>query len=392
MKDIGLIENAYVLVEGEKILDAGSMETFNIEAFESIKTIDCSGKTVLPGFVDSHTHFLFGGYRADEFKMRLEGRSYMDIMNAGGGIASSVEATRNASMDDLIKAGEERLNAMLSFGVTTVEGKSGYGLDAETEIKQLNVMRILDQHHEIDIVSTFLGPHSVPKEYKDRPEAFIDYMIDEVLEEVSDVFLAEFADIFCEANVFSVDQARRFLTAAKEKGLKLKIHADEIKQLGGAGLAAELGATSADHLLVASDEDIQKLASSNTVATLLPGTAFSLKEDYADARKMIEIGCAVALATDYNPGSCPTHSIPLIIALAALQMSMSIEEIITALTINGAAALGRADKIGSIEKGKQADLVILKYPSINFLPYNIGMNCVEQVMKKGKMVVKKLDS
>ena len=309
----------------------------------------------------------------------------MSIMERGGGITSSVRATRNTSLEEFIKLGMNRLNKILDMGVTTVEGKSGYGLDYETEIRQLKAMKQLNEIHPVDIVPTFLGPHSVLPEYKGKEDEFIDFMID-VLPKIKEEKLAEFADIFCEKNVFTVEQSRKFLTTAKNNGLKLKIHADEMHQLGGTELAVELGCTSADHLLQASDEGIKQLSKSDTVATLLPATAFCLKEEYARARHMIDSGCAVALATDFNPGSCFTNSVPLVIALAALNMNMAIEEIIVALTINAAAAVGRSHITGSIETGKKADIIILEYPSIHFLPYHAAVNIVETVIKNGKIV------
>lgn len=351
--------------------------------------IDARGKAVLPGFVDSHTHLVFGGYRAEEFAWRLRGDSYMQIMQRGGGIVNTVEATRQASAEELLQSGIQRLNSMLSFGVTTVEGKSGYGLDQETEIKQLEVMARLDQIHYLDVVPTFLGAHAVPEEYKGKPDAFIDFMAKDVLPRVTDRQLAEFCDIFCEKNVFSIEQSRRLLSSAKDLGLKLKMHADEIVQLGGAELAAELGAVSADHLLQASDQGIKDMAAAGVVATLLPATAFSLKEPYANGRKMMDSNCAVALATDFNPGSCFTESIPLVFALATLYMNISTEEAISALTINGAAALDRADQIGSIDAGKVGDLVVLEFPSYTYIPYHLGVSTVEKVIKQGNLVYDK---
>lgn len=386
MSDIGLINQGCLVIEDDLIVDAGTSDILKNYDEKEYQVIDAANKAVLPGFIDSHTHLIFGGYRAEEFSWRLKGDSYMSIMERGGGITSSVRATRKTSLEEFIDLGLKRLNKILDMGVTTVEGKSGYGLDCETEIRQLKAMKKLNQIHPMDIVPTFLGPHSVLPEYKGKEDIFIDFMIDEVLPKVKEEKLAEFADIFCEKNVFSIDQSRKFLKAAKDHGLKLKVHADEMYQLGGTELAVELGCTSADHLLQASDEGIKLLSQSNTVATLLPATAFCLKEEYARARHMIDSGCAVALATDFNPGSCFTNSIPLIIALAALHMKMSVEEIVTALTINAAAALGRADSIGSLEKGKKADIIILEYPSINFLPYHAAVNIVETVIKNGKIV------
>jgi len=386
MSDIGTIKNGCVVIENDTIEDVGTNEDilkkYNQEEY---KIIDASNKAVLPGFIDSHTHLIFGGYRADEFSWRLKGDSYMSIMERGGGITSSVRSTRNTSLDEFIELGKKRLDKFMAMGVTTVEGKSGYGLDRDTEIRQLEAMKILNEIHPVDVVPTFLGPHSVLPEYKGKEDEFIDYMID-VMKYAAENKLAEFADIFCEKNVFSVEQSRKFLTEAKKMGLKLKIHADEMVQLGGTELAVELGSTSADHLLQASDEGIKMLSESSTVATLLPATAFCLKEHYARARHMIDSGCAVSLATDFNPGSCFTNSIPLVIALAALNMNMSIEEIITALTINAAAAVGRSHITGSIEKGKKADIIILEYPSIHFLPYHAAVNIVETVIKNGKII------
>ncbi|MDW5299278.1 MAG: imidazolonepropionase [Sedimentibacter sp.] len=387
MSDIGLIKNGCVVVEADKIVDVGATDDILKKYDEyDYAVIDAKDKAVLPGFIDSHTHLIFGGYRADEFSWRMRGDNYMSIMERGGGITSTVRATRNTSLEEFVEVGKKRLDKILDMGVTTVEGKSGYGLDYETEIRQLEAMQKLNEIHSVDIVPTFLGPHSVLPEYKGREDFFIDFMINEVLNKVAEKNLAEFADIFCEKNVFSIEQSRKFLTAAKHAGLKLKIHADEMVQLGGTELAVELGCVSADHLLQASDEGIKKLSASNTIATLLPATAFCLKEEYARGRHMIDSGCAVALATDFNPGSCFTNSIPLIIALAALHMNMSIEEIITALTVNAAAAVNRSDTIGSIEIGKKADIIILEYPSINFLPYHATVNIVETVIKNGQIV------
>ena len=395
MADLHIIEDGAVIIKEGEIEAVG--QTGDIEKqfkksgadHSDFDIIDARGKAVLPGFVDSHTHLVFGGYRAEEFSWRLRGDSYMEIMQRGGGIVNTVTATRQASAEELLQSGIKRLNSMLSFGVTTVEGKSGYGLDRETEIKQLEVMARLNQIHYLDVVPTFLGAHAVPQEYKSKQEAFIDFMATDVLPRVADQNLAEFCDIFCEKSVFSVEQSRRLLTRAKDLGLKLKLHADEIVQLGGAELAAELGAVSADHLLQASDPGIKDMAAAGVVATLLPATAFSLKEPYANGRKMIDSNCAVALATDFNPGSCFTESIPLVFALATLHMNISTEEAISALTINGAAALDRAEQIGSIDSGKKGDLVVLEFPSYTYIPYHLAVSTVEKVIKQGNLVFDK---
>lgn len=343
------------------------------------------GKCLLPGFVDSHTHFVFGGERAEEFSWRLKGESYMSIMERGGGIVSTVKATRDTDYIHLRSKAEGFLKQMSAMGVTTVEGKSGYGLNRDTELMQLRVMRNLndDERKRVDIVSTFLGAHAVPEEYSGRTDAYVDYLIQEVMPAVRANHLAEFCDVFCEQGVFSIEQSRRLLLAARDLGFALKLHADEIVPLGGAGLAAELSAVSADHLLHASDADIQAMAQHNVVATLLPLTAFALREPYARGREMIDAGCAVALATDLNPGSCFSGSIPLTIALACIYMKMSIEEVITALTLNGAAALNRSHSIGSIEVGKKGDFALLNTCDYHFLPYYIGMNCVSLTVKEG---------
>jgi imidazolonepropionase len=385
MNNIGVIEGGSVLIHGDKIERIFTADE-SLETVVADVVIDCTGKTILPGFVDSHTHLVFGGYREKEYNWRLRGDTYVDIMNRGGGIINSVRATREASFEALYDVGMKRLDSMARFGVTTVEAKSGYGLDKETELRQLEVMSALQESHSIDLVTTFMGAHSVPVEYKGRGSEFIDYLIHDVMPLVREKNLAEFCDVFCEQNVFSIEESRRLLTAAKAMGFKLKIHADEIVQLGGAELAAELGATSADHLLQASDEGILKMAEAGVVATVLPCTAFSLKEHFARARMMIDQGCAVAVATDFNPGSCFTESVPLAIALTTLQMNMTIEEVITGLTLNGAAAVGRAGEIGSLDPGKKADLVIHEFPSYKFIPYHIGVSTVEKVIKNGRMI------
>jgi imidazolonepropionase len=397
MSELGIITDGAVVIEQGRISRVGP--TANIMAdlkalgqdLSQFETIDASGKAVLPGFVDSHTHLVFDGDRAEEYSWRLKGDSYMDILQRGGGILSTVRATRTASREGLTEAGLKRLDSMLAFGVTTVEGKSGYGLDRETEIKQLEVIAALNRRHPLQVVPTLMGAHAVLPDYKGREDDYVEFMLQEVVPEVATRGLAEFCDVFCEKNVFSVAQSRRLLTKAKESGLKPKLHADEIVRLGGAELAAEIGAVSADHLLHASDEGLRAMAAAGVVATLLPATAFSLREPYARGRFMIDAGGAVALATDFNPGSCFSESIPLVAALAALYMNLSPEEIVTALTINGAAALGRADTIGSLDAGKQGDVIILENPSYRFIPYHLGVSTVEKVIKKGVLIFDKLN-
>lgn len=388
MADAGIIKDGAVVVVDGKFAFVGTTEELKrvYGDLEDCDVVDASGCAVIPGLVDSHTHFIFGGYRADEFSWRLKGDSYMSIMERGGGIASTMNATRGASDQELMETGKERLDRMLSYGITTVEGKSGYGMDYETELRMLRVMKKLNEEHPVDIVPTFLGPHAIPPEYTGRDREFIDFNLKEVMPKVKEEDLAEFADIFTEKGVFDIEDSRYYLRGAKELGFRLKVHADEIVDLGGASMAVEEGCQSADHLLMASDESIEKLAKGSTVATLLPATAFSLGAPYAKGRQMIDSGCAVAIASDYNPGSCHTCSIPLIIAISCIYMHLTIEEVLNALTINGAAAVNRQDTVGSIEVGKKADLVILDKPSIHFLPYCTAMNIVKSVMKDGEFV------
>lgn len=388
MSQLEIIENGTVEVTEGTITYVGPNRGESRDGyFHRYWHYNARGRCLLPGFVDSHTHFVFGGERAEEFSWRLKGESYMSIMQRGGGIASTVKATRALSFIHLRTKAEGFLKKMSAMGVTTVEGKSGYGLNRDTELLQLKVMRSLnnDEHKRVDIVPTFLGAHALPEEYKERGDDYIDFLIDEMLPVIRRDGLAECCDVFCEQGVFSIEQSRRLLTAAHDLGFLLKLHADEIVSLGGAELAAELNALSADHLLHASDAGIRDMAQKGVVATLLPLTAFALKEPYARGREMIDAGCAVALATDLNPGSCFSGSIPLTFALACIHMGFTIEEAITALTLNGAAALNRADSIGSIEVGKRGDFVILDSDNYNVLPYYIGMNCVNMTIKGGML-------
>ena len=389
MKRLNVIEDGAILIKDGIIRYVGNSNPLRqlyslFGKGATFKEIDAKGKVVLPGFVDSHTHMVFGGFRPDEFRMRLDGASYMSIMENGGGIQSTVNATRNATVAELVENAEWLLDRMIRMGVTTVEAKSGYGLDYVTEAKMLAAIGRLASKKKIEVVPTFLGAHAVPEEYKGRTSEYVDIIIKDMLPKFRKA--AKFCDIFTEKNVFEIEDSRKLMKAAKAMGYKLKFHADEIVPLGGAELAAELGAISADHLLHISDDGIKALASKETVATLLPLTAFALKENYAPARRMIEGGCAVALATDLNPGSCFSGSIPLTIALACIYMNMTIEETITALTLNGAAACGLADRKGSLQPGKDGDVVILNFDNINMLPYYVGMNCVKTTIAKGNIL------
>ncbi len=383
---LGILQNGAVTIEGGQITAVGKTDELTPEG-TGWKVIDAEGKPVLPGFIDAHTHFPFGGYRADEFKWRLQGITYEEIMEKGGGIVNTVKATREINFSELKRLSAQRLDSMMTYGVTTVEGKSGYGLNLETELKQLRVMKELQEEHPLDIAITFLGAHATPPEYKNDPDGYIDYLINDMLPQVAETGMPEFCDVFCDKGAFNINQSRRVLHQAQKLGLSSKIHADEIASIGGAELAADVGAISADHLLKISDEGIKRMKEEGVVGVLLPITAFSLKKEYAPARKLIDAGVPVALATDFNPGSCYSESIPLLIALSTLYMNMTIEETILGLTKNAAAAIDREDQIGSIEKGKQGDLVILDAPSYTHLAYHISINSVDKVIKKGKLLI-----
>ena len=386
MSELSVTEDASIGITDGVITYVGPSDDIRIEADVDYNILDGEGNVALPGFVDSHTHLIFGGFRPDEFEWRLKGDSYMSIMERGGGIQSTVNATRGESLEALVEKARWFIDRMVDMGVTTVEAKSGYGLDTESEMKMLDAIDTLarDEETPLSVVATFLGAHAVPKEYKGRTSEYIDLMIREMLPAAKGK--AKFCDIFTEKNVFEIEDSRRFLTAARDAGFKLKLHADEIVTLGGAELAAEMDAVSADHLLHVSDEGVRRMAEKGTVATLLPLTAFALKEPFAPARKFIDAGAAVALATDLNPGSCFSGSIPLTIALACIYMNMSIEETITALTINGAAALDMAGETGSLEIGKRGDVVILEFDNFRMLPYYVGMNCVRNTVSRGRLV------
>jgi imidazolonepropionase len=350
------------------------------------EVLDLTGKVVLPGLVDSHTHLIFAGSREDEFEQRLQGLSYQEISARGGGIASTVRQVRLGSRDELKTLARPRLERFLRFGVTTVEVKSGYGLTSADELKCLEAIADLNEEGPCDLVPTFLGAHAVPPEFRDDRAGYLRLLCDDMLPEVARCELAEFCDVFCETGVFDLDESERVLTRAKALGLRLKVHADELTQLGGAELAARLGAASADHLLCVSEAGIDALAASDTVATLLPGTAFFLGLPYAPARRLIARGAAVALASDCNPGTCPTENLPLVGAMACTQMGMLPGEVLSALTLNAAAALGRADRVGSLAAGKQADLVVCSVPDYRHLFYHFGVSHVWRVFKRGRVV------
>jgi imidazolonepropionase len=393
MKELWRVKDAAIVVKDGEILFAGPQAdpAFALavkQANPSMDAIvDAHGAACVPGFVDSHTHLVFAGYRDDEFFWRLSGMPYMEIHHRGGGIRRTVEATRAASAQTLRDLGASRLARMLSLGVTTVEAKSGYGLDLEAELRQLEVLKDLGSTQPVRIVPTYMGAHATPPEFSGRPAEYIDFLIHRGLPEIASRGLARFADIFCEKGVFEIEDSRRYLLAARALGFELKLHADEVAALGGAGLAAEVFAISADHLLKAKARDLDAMAEAGVVATCLPLTAFSLKEPYADARGMIDRGLAVALASDLNPGSCYSQSIPMIFALATIAMGLSFEETLVALTINGAAALGLSNRIGTVEAGKRGDFLLLDAPRPEHLAYHFGMNLVSKVFIGGVQVL-----
>ncbi len=389
MQELEVIERGWVACAGERIAAVGPRASVEnqVEVTSRTQVIDAQGKVVTPGLIDPHTHLIFGGSREDEFYLRARGADYMEIMEAGGGILSSVRATRSASLEELVASGRQRLQWMLQMGVTTVECKSGYGLDLQTELKQLEAVRILQQEQPVELVPTFLGAHAWPPEYEGNQEGYVGFLVDTVLPAVREQGVAEYVDVFTEKGVFSVEQSRRIFQRAVELGFSLRVHADEMHTLGGAELAAELGMASADHLLMVSPQGISALAESDVMPILLPGTAFSLRKPYAPARKMLEAGLPLALATDFNPGSCPTANLVLVMSLACLYMAMTPEEVFNAVTINAAHSLGRSSRLGSLEPGKQADVVIFGVDDYKKVPYFIGVNLVETVIKAGRLVV-----
>jgi imidazolonepropionase len=392
MKNLDLVENGSVAIAGEEILavgKSGDVES-QVDLAEGCQGIDVRGRVVTPGFIDPHTHPVFSKTRENEFEMRILGKSYMEIARSGGGIRASVRDLRETPAAELTRVTSRRLDTLLSYGTTTIEAKSGYGLSTESEIKSLEIIKNLNETHAVDLVPTFLGAHEIPDEYRDRREEYIDLLINEMIPAVASKRLAEFCDIFCEEGVFSVEESRRIMTAAKKQGLKLKFHADELGPSGGAELAAELESISADHLVHISDNGIRALAASGTTAVLLPGTCFSLdSEHYAPARKMIEQGVTVALSTDCNPGSSYTESLPMIITLAALKYKMTAAESIAAVTVNAGCAIDRGGQLGQLKPGLPADLVIWDINDYRELPYHYGINPVHSVIKRGKIVVKR---
>ena len=386
MANITKLDNAFIAIKDGLIQHIG---TGDYTVYQSVNTelYDANGLVALPGLVDSHTHLVYGGSREHEFSKKLKGVPYLDILKAGGGILSTVEMTSNTPFDELYRKSVGSLYELMSYGVTTVEIKSGYGLNTETEFKQLEVVKKLNDETYPTVVGTYLGAHAFPNEYKDNKDGYIE-LLKEDISKLKENRLADFVDVFCEDAVFNVEQTKEILLHAKNEGLKVKIHADEIVSLGGAGLAVELEAASADHLMAVSDEDIKKLASSNTVANLLPSTSFYLNKDYAPARKMIEEGCIVSLSSDFNPGSSPSENFQLMTQIACLKLRMTPEEVLTATTINGAYNLGLSEELGSLEPNKKADIILMDAPNLEYIYYHYGVNHTKDIFKDGKLVFK----
>ena len=379
--EIRVLKDAWVLIRDGVIAEIGTGD----RDVPGAEVIDAGGALVTPGLVDAHTHLVFGGWRQNELGLKLHGATYLDILAMGGGILSTVNATRAATEEELYDKAREALDEMLSLGVTTVEAKSGYGLDLENELKQLRVIRRLAEEHPMDVAATFLGAHAVPTEYKADRQAYIRFLCEEVIPVVAKEGLAEFCDVFCETGVFSAEESRVILEAGKKWGLIPKIHADEIDPIGGSELTAEVGAISAEHLIVCPPAGIAAMAKAGTVACCLPATSFYLGSTFAPVRAMIEAGVPVAMASDFNPGSCPSLNLQFVMNLGCLKYRMTPEEVLTAVTLNGAAAIRRADQLGSLEVGKQGDLVIWNAPDLNYICYRMGSNLVRTVIKKGRL-------
>ncbi|MBI4673139.1 MAG: imidazolonepropionase [Chloroflexi bacterium] len=404
--DLGIVVNGAVAIRGEEIVAVGAMEEMRALATDETQFIDARGGVVLPGFVDAHTHVVFAGDRAQEFEMRLRGATYLELLKAGGGIMNTVRATRAASLEQIIAETRARLDRMLAYGATTIEAKTGYGLDTATELKLLQAIVQLDAEHSIDLVPTFIGAHAIPEEYKGRADEFVDLVVNEMLPAVSRWQMADgrwqndashspaairhrlFCDVFCDDGAFDLAQARRILERAKELGFALKIHADEFANLGGAALAAELSATSADHLMVTRREEMKQLADAGVIAVLLPGTTFGLgKHDFADGRAFVEENVPVALGSDMNPGTSWCESMPMVMAIGTRYEKLTTAEALVAATLNAAYAAGVGERVGSLQAGKLADVLIANVPDYRYLAYRYGTNPIRTVVKRGKIVI-----
>ena len=386
MRDLGILNDAGVLCQGGKIAWVGCMKDWNGKLEEDVTVIDAGECVVLPGFVDSHTHMMFAGDRSKEFALRSQGATYQQIAEAGGGILNTIVHVRAASKRDLKRQTVRYLMEMMKHGTTTVEIKSGYGLDVASEIKMMEAIHELKNEEMMTVVPTFIGAHAVPPEFKQNRKGYVDLVVNEMIPYVGRKKLASFCDVFCEKGYFELEESERILMAGKNAGMTPKVHAEELTSMGGAQLAARVGAVSADHLENVTEEGISALHDGGVVATLLPGVSFSLSHGYAPARALIDGNVAVAIASDFNPGSCMSFSMPLMMTIACTQMKMSPEEAITAATLNGAAALNLSSTVGSIEVGKDADLLVADIPDYTFLAYHFGVNHISKVIKRGTIL------
>lgn len=387
MKNIEVINNPYIVIENKKIIKIATGDFSQLKN-NNTKLYDAKQKIIIPGLVDSHTHLVFGGSREHEFSKKIAGVPYLDILASGGGILSTVEATKKASFEELYNQAKKSLDEMLLYGVTSLEVKSGYGLDLETEIKQLKVAKKLNENHPIDIYTTYLGAHALPKEYKEKRDEYINQVIKD-LQIIKQEDLADYVDVFCEVGVFNAKETEKILKAAKDLNFKLRVHTDEIKSIGGTKVSIDLKAKTIDHLMAINDKDIKLLKESNTIANLLPSTSFFLNKDYAPARKLIDSGVALAISSDYNPGSTPSENYQLTLQISGNKLRMLPNEILTAATINPAYSLDISEKVGSIEVGKSADLLLLDCKNLDYFIYHYGINHTYSVFKNGKLVIEK---
>ncbi|NLW53058.1 MAG: imidazolonepropionase [Tissierellia bacterium] len=386
LKEATILENSYIAIKDGKILEFGT-KSYEKYIDDNTKLIDINKKVVTPGLIDAHTHFVFGGSREHEFALKLNGVEYLEILQMGGGILNTVNTTRNISFNDLYDKSSKILDHMLSYGVTTVEGKSGYGLDFDTEIKQLEVMKKLDHNHPITVVPTFMAAHAIPPEFKENRKEYIDLIINEMLPFVADNKLARYQDVFLESGVFTKEESLQILLAGNQYGLKARVHADEVKSLGGIDAAIEADAISCEHLMATTDEDMYKMSKKGIIANLLPATTFSLMKDtYARAKDFLKYDNIITICSDFNPGSCPSENLQMAMFLAVYKMKLTPIQVLNAVTINASYSVGLQDSIGSIKVGKQADLTIFDVPNIDYIFYNFGVNNVCGVMKNGKMV------
>ncbi len=389
LENVDIIEEGAVAVDGGRIVETGPTPALK-KKYRAAEIVDAQNRVVLPGFVDPHTHPVFGATRESEFDMRLRGKTYVEITEAGGGIFSSVRSLRATPQEELLALLRERLDRFITLGTTTVEAKSGYGLNLEDEVRSLEAIARCNEEHPIELVPTFLGAHQMPREFARRRGEYIDKLIEEILPTIRQRGLAEFCDIFCEKGVYEIDETRRIMSAARDLGFSLRFHADELEAMGGAELAADLGAASADHLVMVSEKGLDKMARSGVIPVVLPGTVFSLNlRTRTPVRAMIDAGLPVALASDFNPGTSFVQSMPAVINIACCMLRMTVAEALNAATVNAAWSLGRGEVVGSLQAGRQADILITDCPNHLFFGYRLGWNPVKLVIKKGRVVYRR---